>query len=139
MQIRINKLISESGLGSRREAEAYVTEGRIYINGKRASLSDKVCEKDTVLLDDVELPVAELIQELSAAEAYRKAIEKPSHKNTKQKAERTYISPKSASLRSKSKNNPENKRRHKYKERLETENRESPYAELNRKIRKQKK
>lgn len=39
---RINKYISESGLCSRREADRYIEQGNVYINGKRATAGDQV-------------------------------------------------------------------------------------------------
>lgn len=64
--MRINKLLSDAGLGSRREVEAYVTDGRVMINGQKAILSDVVEEDDIVTLDGEELPVRELIREYAA-------------------------------------------------------------------------
>ncbi len=138
MQIRINKLISETGLGSRREIEAYIRDGRILINGKRAALSDKVGPNDTVLLDDVELPTAELIREVESSEAYRQATEKSSRSAGPRQTKDAYVSPKSASLRSGSKNNPEAKRRYKFRQRANAEGQGGVYAELSRKSKKTK-
>jgi 23S rRNA pseudouridine2604 synthase len=45
---RLNKYISESGLCSRREADRYVEQGNVFINGKRASIGDQVAPGDTV-------------------------------------------------------------------------------------------
>ncbi|MBE5077829.1 S4 domain-containing protein, partial [Anaerotignum lactatifermentans] len=39
---RINKYISESGLCSRREADRFVEQGNVYINGRRATTGDQV-------------------------------------------------------------------------------------------------
>jgi 23S rRNA pseudouridine2604 synthase len=39
---RINKYISESGLCSRREADRYIEQGNVYIDGKRATTGDRV-------------------------------------------------------------------------------------------------
>ncbi len=49
--IRINKYISETGVCSRREADAWIEAGRVSINGSPASLGSKVNEGDQVLLD----------------------------------------------------------------------------------------
>lgn len=46
--IRINKYISESGICSRREADRYVEQGNVYINGKRAKIGDQVSPGDLV-------------------------------------------------------------------------------------------
>ena len=45
---RLNKYISESGLCSRREADRYIEQGNVYINGKRATVGDQVLPGDTV-------------------------------------------------------------------------------------------
>ena len=36
--MRINKFISEAGTASRRGADKLITEGRVTINGKRATI-----------------------------------------------------------------------------------------------------
>jgi len=49
--INLNKYISSSGVCSRREAEKYIKEGRITINGKATQLGNRVGEKDVVKFD----------------------------------------------------------------------------------------
>lgn len=46
--IRLNKYISESGLCSRREADKYIADGHVYINGRRATVGDQVKSGDRV-------------------------------------------------------------------------------------------
>jgi 23S rRNA pseudouridine2604 synthase len=46
--IRLNKYISESGLCSRRDADRYIEQGNVYINGKRAKVGDQVATGDQV-------------------------------------------------------------------------------------------
>ncbi|MBJ3816252.1 23S rRNA pseudouridine(2604) synthase RluF [Shimwellia pseudoproteus] len=46
--IRLNKYISESGICSRREADRYIEQGNVFINGKRATIGDQVVPGDTV-------------------------------------------------------------------------------------------
>ncbi|MDD4921843.1 MAG: 23S rRNA pseudouridine(2604) synthase RluF [Bacteroidales bacterium] len=46
--IRLNKFISESGLCSRREADKYIADGHVFINGRRATIGDQVKAKDRV-------------------------------------------------------------------------------------------
>ncbi len=53
--MRLNKFISESGLYSRREADRHVEEGRVFINGKRAMVSDQVFPGDSVRVNGLEL------------------------------------------------------------------------------------
>lgn len=45
---RLNKYISESGICSRREADRYIEQGNVYLNGKRAEVGDRVMPGDTV-------------------------------------------------------------------------------------------
>lgn len=49
--INLNKYISSSGICSRREAEKFIKEGRITINGKPTQLGNRVGKKDVVKLD----------------------------------------------------------------------------------------
>lgn len=46
--IRLNKYISESGLCSRREADKYIADGHVFINGRRATVGDQVKAGDRV-------------------------------------------------------------------------------------------
>lgn len=50
-QIRLNKYLSEMGVCSRREADRFVEEGRILVNGKPAELGQKITETDTLTVD----------------------------------------------------------------------------------------
>jgi len=45
---RLNKYISESGICSRREADRYIEQGNVFINGKRVGLGDRVFAGDVV-------------------------------------------------------------------------------------------
>ncbi|MFD1382866.1 23S rRNA pseudouridine(2604) synthase RluF [Rhodanobacter aciditrophus] len=45
---RLNKYISESGLCSRREADRFIEQGNVFINGKRAGIGDQVSPGDLV-------------------------------------------------------------------------------------------
>lgn len=46
--IRLNKYISESGICSRRDADRYIEQGLVFINGKRAKIGDQVAAGDSV-------------------------------------------------------------------------------------------
>lgn len=46
--IRLNKYISESGICSRRDADRYIEQGNVFINGKRVALGDRVFPGDVV-------------------------------------------------------------------------------------------
>lgn len=45
---RLNKYISESGICSRRDADRFIEQGNVYVNGKRAQVGDQVVAGDTV-------------------------------------------------------------------------------------------
>ena len=51
MSVRVNKFIADTGFCSRREADALVKEGRVTVNGSKPSLTTRVVEGDTVLVD----------------------------------------------------------------------------------------
>ena len=53
--MRLNKFISDTGLCSRREADKYIEQGHVFINGKRAKIGDVVKPKDTVRVNGHEL------------------------------------------------------------------------------------
>ena len=48
---RINKYLSEVGFCSRRKADNYISNGRVYINGKPALLGSKVNIEDEISVD----------------------------------------------------------------------------------------
>lgn len=50
--MRLNKYLSETGMCSRREADAWIASGRVSINGKRAELGTQVDEGDEVRVDN---------------------------------------------------------------------------------------
>jgi 23S rRNA pseudouridine2604 synthase len=48
---RLNKYISESGLCSRREADRYIEQGKVMLNGRQASVGDQVKAGDKVMVN----------------------------------------------------------------------------------------
>ncbi|QGG79849.1 23S rRNA pseudouridine(2604) synthase RluF [Litorivicinus lipolyticus] len=56
---RLNKYISEAGLCSRREADRFVEQGNVYINGKRAGVGDQVGPGDVVRVNGQEIEAPE--------------------------------------------------------------------------------
>jgi 23S rRNA pseudouridine2605 synthase len=48
---KLQKVLARAGLGSRRELEKWIAEGRITINGKVAGLGDRVETKDRLCVD----------------------------------------------------------------------------------------
>ncbi|MGB5008523.1 MAG: S4 domain-containing protein, partial [Ferruginibacter sp.] len=51
MDTSLNKYISETGFCSRREADKYIEQLRVTINGKEATKGNRVGENDVVLVD----------------------------------------------------------------------------------------
>ena len=54
--LRLNKHISESGIASRREADAWIAAGRVTVNGLPGTLGTRVKPGDAVLIDGRPLP-----------------------------------------------------------------------------------
>jgi len=50
--VRINKAISDSGYCSRRQADSIIEEGRVTINGVKATLGDRTMPEDEVRVDN---------------------------------------------------------------------------------------
>ena len=58
-KIRIQKIMSDSGVCSRRKAEEYISEGRVKVNGRPCKLGDKaLAGKDIITLDGEKIYVA---------------------------------------------------------------------------------
>lgn len=53
--IRLNKFISDSGICSRREADKFIENGHVFINGKKAKIGDQVKVGDQVRVNGHEL------------------------------------------------------------------------------------
>lgn len=64
---RLNKFISESGLCSRREADRNIEQGKVFINGKRAVIGDRVFAGDKVVVNGLALQTKEAKQTIFIA------------------------------------------------------------------------
>ena len=62
--IRLQKLLAEAGLGSRRTIEDWIRAGRVSVAGRRAQLGDRASRTDEVCLDGRRL---DLLGEAGAA------------------------------------------------------------------------
>ena len=63
---RLQKLIAQAGLASRRQAEAWIEAGRVQINGRLAKLGDRAISDDVVTVDGRPLPEGEEICQVLA-------------------------------------------------------------------------
>ena len=68
---RLNKYISESGICSRREADRYIEQGNVFLNGKRATIGDQVKTGDLVKVN------GQLIEPREAEDLVFIALNKP--------------------------------------------------------------
>lgn len=70
--VRIQKVLADAGLGSRREIEGWIEAGRIEINGEVAKLGDRMVPGDRIRLDRRELRLAPPSAEPLRVIAYNK-------------------------------------------------------------------
>lgn len=68
---RLNKYISDSGICSRRDADRFIEQGNVFINGKRAKIGDKVAPGDVVKVN------GQLIEPQEAEDFIFIALNKP--------------------------------------------------------------
>ncbi len=68
---RLQKLIAQAGLASRREAETWIKEGRVQVNGRLARLGDRAVSDDEVTVDGRPIPEGE---KACLALAYHKPV-----------------------------------------------------------------
>jgi 23S rRNA pseudouridine2605 synthase len=54
---KLQKVLARAGLGSRREMERWIEEGRVTVNGKKAVLGDRVEERDRLAVDGSPLDI----------------------------------------------------------------------------------
>lgn len=71
LSTRLNKYISESGICSRRDADRYIEQGNVFINGKRAAVGAQVYTGDEVRVN------GQLIEPRDADDLVLIALNKP--------------------------------------------------------------
>jgi 23S rRNA pseudouridine2604 synthase len=62
--IRLQKFLSSQGVCSRREAESFIEKGKIFVNGKKATLGDKVTGSENIIFNGVKISVRKNIQSI---------------------------------------------------------------------------
>ncbi len=56
---KIQKLLAQAGVGSRREMEKVISAGRVTVNGKKAALGDRAQGSDVIAVDGVRVNLVE--------------------------------------------------------------------------------
>lgn len=60
MAIRLNKLISDYGICTRKDADKFIQTGRVTVNGKQPEIGMKVTETDIVIVDDARISIDDI-------------------------------------------------------------------------------
>lgn len=68
MSEKLQKILARAGLGSRRQLESWIAEGRVSVNGNTASLGDRAEADDKIRVD------GRIIQTKTAEEAMQRVI-----------------------------------------------------------------
>lgn len=55
MTEKLQKVLARAGFGSRRELESWIEKGRVKVNGKVATLGDRVADDDKIVVDGKKL------------------------------------------------------------------------------------
>jgi 23S rRNA pseudouridine2605 synthase len=69
---RLQKVLAQAGLGSRREIEDWIQAGRISINGKLARLGDRITGSDRIKVDNREINLKTKLPALTKVLGYYK-------------------------------------------------------------------
>jgi 23S rRNA pseudouridine2605 synthase len=69
---KIQKLLAQAGLGSRRQIETWIAAGRVVVNGKVATLGDRMTEQAKVLVDGREVKLIKSINKVTRVLLYHK-------------------------------------------------------------------
>lgn len=69
---KLQKVLARAGFGSRREMETWISEGRITVNGKTATLGDRVKADDAITVDGKKVANTAANQEMTRVLLYNK-------------------------------------------------------------------
>ena len=72
MSEKLQKVLARAGVGSRREMETVISEGRVSVNGKIATLGDRVESKDVIRVDGHQVTVSSVDDVICRVLAYHK-------------------------------------------------------------------
>lgn len=72
MSEKLQKVLARAGVGSRREMETVISEGRVSVNGKVATLGDRVEARDAIRVDGHQITVPSVTDVICRVLAYHK-------------------------------------------------------------------
>lgn len=72
MSEKVQKILAHAGVGSRRQIESWIADGRITINGKKAIIGDRMTYHDIVCVDGREVKLIKSQQQKSRVLLYHK-------------------------------------------------------------------
>lgn len=72
MSEKIQKILAHAGIGSRRQVEAWIQEGRITINGRTAMIGERMTYHDKVCVDGREIKLIKSCNQKSRVLLYHK-------------------------------------------------------------------
>ena len=72
MSEKLQKILARSGVGSRREMETWISAGRVTIDGKLATLGDRVLPTQAVRVDGHPVKLASEAEQICRVIAYHK-------------------------------------------------------------------
>jgi len=73
MSEKLQKVLARAGLGSRREIERWIADGRVQINSRVAQLGDRITGQERILLDEKPVDFNELQAQTIRVIAYHKS------------------------------------------------------------------
>ena len=71
---RIQKVLAQAGIASRREIESWIRDGRVTVNGRKAGLGDRITVGDKVRVDGELLHLAQSRLQKTRILAYHKPV-----------------------------------------------------------------
>lgn len=69
---KLQKVLARAGYGSRREMEAWISAGRVKVNGKVAEIGERVADADQIVVDGKKLAPQKKIKEACRVLLYNK-------------------------------------------------------------------
>jgi len=74
MDEKLQKVLARAGLGSRREIETWISQGRVQVNGEPATLGDRVTGQERIRCNGHLVPREKLVQDSRKVLMYHKPV-----------------------------------------------------------------